>query len=148
MSAGDRGGVAELIRIIKQTRVPIICICNDLFSDKVKSLKNHCLDMRFQRPPAQLCRPRLLQIAKAEGLTIQPETVGATSGSCLTPGAGSGRGDDSLTGGPSQRDHDAAVLAFSVVDAQVGRCEGVRRLYPMSVLTTAAQCRRAGRMGR
>ena len=25
----DRGGVAELIALIKTTRIPIICICND-----------------------------------------------------------------------------------------------------------------------
>jgi len=29
MSAGDRGGIKALIDIIKVTKVPIICICND-----------------------------------------------------------------------------------------------------------------------
>jgi len=29
MSAGDRGGMAALISLIKTTRVPIICLCND-----------------------------------------------------------------------------------------------------------------------
>ena len=29
VGAGDRGGIAALIRIIKTTRTPIICICND-----------------------------------------------------------------------------------------------------------------------
>jgi len=27
--ASDRGGIAALIAIIKQTKTPIICICND-----------------------------------------------------------------------------------------------------------------------
>lgn len=29
MGAGDRGGNQELIALIKKTRVPVICICND-----------------------------------------------------------------------------------------------------------------------
>ena len=31
----DRGGVAELIALIKTTRIPIICICNDRLVDFV-----------------------------------------------------------------------------------------------------------------
>jgi replication factor C subunit 1 len=38
MGAGDRGGMAELIQMIKHSRVPIICICNDRQSQKMKSL--------------------------------------------------------------------------------------------------------------
>ena len=49
MSAGDRGGNASLIQLIKQTKVPIICICNDRQSQKVRSLANYCYDMRFRR---------------------------------------------------------------------------------------------------
>lgn len=29
MGGGDRGGIPELIKIIKTTKNPIICICND-----------------------------------------------------------------------------------------------------------------------
>ncbi len=29
MSSGDRGGIAAIIQLIKTTKVPIICICND-----------------------------------------------------------------------------------------------------------------------
>jgi replication factor C subunit 1 len=29
MSKGDRGGISEIIQMIKNTTVPIICICND-----------------------------------------------------------------------------------------------------------------------
>ena len=48
-SGGDRGGTAEIIQFIKKTKVPIICICNDIGSTKVRSLKNHCTDIRFQK---------------------------------------------------------------------------------------------------
>jgi len=29
MSGSDRGGIAAIIQVIKDTRTPIICICND-----------------------------------------------------------------------------------------------------------------------
>jgi len=29
VGAGDRGGIGALIQVIKDTRTPIICICND-----------------------------------------------------------------------------------------------------------------------
>ncbi len=40
-AAGDRGGVADLIQTIKVSRLPIICICNDKYSQKLRSLRNH-----------------------------------------------------------------------------------------------------------
>ncbi len=49
MSSGDRGGIAEVIRSIHGTKIPFICVCNDRYSQKLKSLANHCLDLRFRR---------------------------------------------------------------------------------------------------
>ena len=37
MGAGDRSGMAELIQMIKKSKVPIICICNDRQSTKILS---------------------------------------------------------------------------------------------------------------
>lgn len=50
VGAGDRGGIAALIKIIKETKTPIICICNDRQDRKLQSLVNHCYDLKFQRP--------------------------------------------------------------------------------------------------
>ena len=36
MSAGDRGGVADLIKTIAKSKVPIIAICNDRYNPKVR----------------------------------------------------------------------------------------------------------------
>ena len=49
MSGGDRGGTQQLIAMIKKTKIPIICICNDRQSPKVRSLVNHCIDIRFRK---------------------------------------------------------------------------------------------------
>lgn len=53
MSAGDRGGVADLIASIKISKIPIICICNDRYSQKLKSLVNYCLLLSFRKPTKQ-----------------------------------------------------------------------------------------------
>ncbi|KAJ2553258.1 DNA replication factor C complex subunit Rfc1 [Coemansia sp. RSA 1933] len=75
MSGGDRGGTTELIQLIKRTKVPIICICNDRQSTKVRSLANHCEDIRFRRPTEQQMRARLNTIAFREGLTLGPNAI-------------------------------------------------------------------------
>ncbi|XP_038714261.1 replication factor C subunit 1-like isoform X2 [Tripterygium wilfordii] len=70
MSAGDRGGVADLIASIKISKIPIICICNDRYSQKLKSLVNYCLALNFRKPTKQQMAKRLMQVAKGEGLQI------------------------------------------------------------------------------
>lgn len=75
MSAGDRGGMAELIQLIKKTKVPIICACNDRSSPKVRSLANYCMDLRFRRPDARQVVPRITEICRQEGLTVGPNTI-------------------------------------------------------------------------
>eukprot|EP00002_Diphylleia_rotans_P002283 TRINITY_DN11454_c0_g1_i1.p1 TRINITY_DN11454_c0_g1~~TRINITY_DN11454_c0_g1_i1.p1 ORF type:complete len:1003 (-),score=206.27 TRINITY_DN11454_c0_g1_i1:78-3086(-) len=68
MSGADRGGIATLIDLIKKTKVPVVCICNDYYSPKVRSLANHCLDLRFHRPTA-------LQIVKRLSVIVQQEKI-------------------------------------------------------------------------
>ncbi|KAF9684818.1 hypothetical protein SADUNF_Sadunf04G0158200 [Salix dunnii] len=70
MSAGDRGGVADLIASIKISKIPIICICNDRYSQKLKSLVNYCLLLSFRKPTKQQMSKRLIQVANAEGLKV------------------------------------------------------------------------------
>ena len=40
MSSGDRGGMQELIALIRRTKMPVVCICNDRGCQKVRSLAN------------------------------------------------------------------------------------------------------------
>ncbi|GMN28499.1 hypothetical protein TIFTF001_041180 [Ficus carica] len=70
MSAGDRGGIAGLISSIKISKIPIICICNDRYSQKLKSLVNYCLLLSFRKPTKQQKAKRLMQVATAEGLQV------------------------------------------------------------------------------
>ncbi|KAL1918388.1 uncharacterized protein VTP21DRAFT_3048 [Calcarisporiella thermophila] len=75
MSAGDRGGIAQLNQFIKKTKIPIICICNDRQSPKIRTLANSCGDVRFHRPMANQIRSRIMMIATREGLKIDANAV-------------------------------------------------------------------------
>ncbi|KAI5058482.1 hypothetical protein GOP47_0026652 [Adiantum capillus-veneris] len=70
MSGGDRGGVADLIASIKISKIPVICICNDRYSQKLKSLINYCLPLNYRKPTKQQMAKRLQQIARAEGMQV------------------------------------------------------------------------------
>eukprot|EP00968_Pinguiococcus_pyrenoidosus_P015801 scaffold1474_cov256-Pinguiococcus_pyrenoidosus.AAC.11 len=71
MSAGDRGGTQELIALLKDSKVPVITICNDRQSQKVRSLANHCYDLRVSRPTSQQIARRMMQIAAKEGVPVE-----------------------------------------------------------------------------
>ena len=45
--SNDRGGIAALIKIIENSKMPVICICNDRQNSKIRSLAYHCLDIKF-----------------------------------------------------------------------------------------------------
>lgn len=77
MSAGDRGGISELIELIKITRIPIICIANDRYSPRLKALCTHCLDLPYQRPNKIQIRKYLGSIAASEGLDIAQDVIEA-----------------------------------------------------------------------
>jgi replication factor C large subunit len=67
----DRGGVGAIVKIVEQSRVPVIMAANDPDIDKLRPLKKVCLLVRFQqiRIPliiALLQRICLLEHVKAE----------------------------------------------------------------------------------
>ncbi|KAL8271846.1 hypothetical protein Esti_004236 [Eimeria stiedai] len=75
LSGGDRGGSQAMIKLIDETRIPIICVCNDRMSTKVRTLAGRCLDLRFERPTAAALKSRMQQIANAENIPISEETL-------------------------------------------------------------------------
>lgn len=63
VGAGDRGGIAALIKVIKTSKTPIICICNDRQSQKLASLVNHCYDLKFARPQGEQIAKLVMKVA-------------------------------------------------------------------------------------
>lgn len=71
----DRGGMAELIAVIKSSKVPVICMCNDRHHEKIRSLANHCFDLRFARPHLNQIKGPMMSILFKEGVKISPKTI-------------------------------------------------------------------------
>ncbi|KAL0895357.1 hypothetical protein ABMA27_011491 [Loxostege sticticalis] len=71
----DRGGLQELISLIKATAVPIVCMCNDRNSQKMRSLVNYCYDLRFTRPRVDQIKSAMMSICFKEGLKIPPDAI-------------------------------------------------------------------------
>ena len=65
----------ELIQLIKTSQVPIICICNDRQHPKVRSLANHCFDLRFPRPRLDQIKGAMMSVAFKEGVRITPAAL-------------------------------------------------------------------------
>ena len=82
MGAGDRSGMSELIKMIKNSMVPIICICNDRQNQKIKSLAPHCLDLKYRRPVKSVIARRAVEVGKAEGMNIEYNAAEAVAESC------------------------------------------------------------------
>ncbi|CAF3325480.1 unnamed protein product [Rotaria socialis] len=79
----DRGGIQELIALIKRTRIPIICICNDRQHKKIRSLANYCYDLRFYRPTVQQIRGAMMTVLHRENIhQIKQETLDDIIKSC------------------------------------------------------------------
>ncbi|XP_033105494.1 replication factor C subunit 1-like [Anneissia japonica] len=71
----DRGGMQELIQLIKSSKIPIICMCNDRMHQKIRSLANHCFDLRFQRPQVKQIKASMMSVACKEGIKIPPQAM-------------------------------------------------------------------------
>ncbi|CAG9853876.1 unnamed protein product [Phyllotreta striolata] len=66
----DRGGIQELINLIKTSNVPIICMCNDRNHQKMRSLVNYCFDLKFTPPKINHIQGAMMSICFKEGLNI------------------------------------------------------------------------------
>lgn len=79
----DRGGIQELISLIKDSSIPIICMCNDRNHQKMRSLVNYCYDLRFSRPRLEQIKGAMMTICFKEKIKLPPggieEIISATN---------------------------------------------------------------------
>uniref|UniRef100_A0A182K0H6 Replication factor C subunit 1 n=1 Tax=Anopheles christyi TaxID=43041 RepID=A0A182K0H6_9DIPT len=80
----DRGGMQELIALIKESHIPIICMCNDRNHPKIRSLVNYCFDLRFNRPRVEQIKGAMMSVCFKEQLKLSPgvleEIIAGTGG--------------------------------------------------------------------
>jgi DNA polymerase III delta prime subunit len=53
--------------------MPIICICNDKYSQKLKSLRTHTLELEFRKPDKRAIAKRMMAVAQREGLAMNEQ---------------------------------------------------------------------------
>ncbi|XP_043793318.1 replication factor C subunit 1 [Apis laboriosa] len=71
----DRGGLQELIKLIKLTDIPIVCICNDRSHSKMRTLANYTFDLRFSKPRLEQIRAAMKSICFKENINITNEDL-------------------------------------------------------------------------
>ncbi|KAL3281590.1 hypothetical protein HHI36_004797 [Cryptolaemus montrouzieri] len=71
----DRGGMQELLNLIKISKIPIICMCNDRSLQKMRSLANYCFDLRFEKPKVQQILGFVMSICFRENIKMNPQVA-------------------------------------------------------------------------
>jgi replication factor C subunit 1 len=74
-SCGDHGFISALIECIKETEIPIICICDDKFSQSLKPLLTHCFDIKMAKPKYAEIYPLVYKIVTEEKIKISKSSV-------------------------------------------------------------------------
>eukprot|EP00931_Biecheleriopsis_adriatica_P092270 TRINITY_DN66091_c0_g1_i1.p1 TRINITY_DN66091_c0_g1~~TRINITY_DN66091_c0_g1_i1.p1 ORF type:complete len:627 (-),score=177.93 TRINITY_DN66091_c0_g1_i1:153-2033(-) len=82
MAGGDAGGMQALIKMIQNTKSPVICICNDRGAMQVKELAKHCYDLRFKRPENIAVAKRIKSIVESEGKKVELAAVESVVDAC------------------------------------------------------------------
>ena len=71
----DRGGVAEIGRIIKTSRHPMILMANDFYSKRLQSIKPKCQVIKMKKSRWNSISALLRKIAQAEGVEVEPAAL-------------------------------------------------------------------------
>ena len=73
-AGGDYGFISALTECIKETKIPIICICNDRYDQSIKPILNYCFDIKMTKPSYQEVYKLLYNIVVSEKIKIkEPE---------------------------------------------------------------------------
>jgi replication factor C subunit 1 len=69
-SGGDYGFIASLVECIKETQIPIICICDDRYSQNIKPILNYCFDIKLGKPSYDDTYRLIYKVVTAENIKI------------------------------------------------------------------------------
>ena len=71
----DRGGVKELIKILKTTRSPIVLTANDAYNPRLSSIRKYCMIISFKKPTVRETISHLKRICTKEGINADEEAL-------------------------------------------------------------------------
>jgi replication factor C large subunit len=75
LGSSDRGGIAEVINVIKQSVNPIILTAKDAYDPKLKTLRNYCDLLKARRIPVNTIEKKLNEIAIKEKIMMSGESI-------------------------------------------------------------------------
>ena len=70
-AGGDYGFISSLTECIKETKIPIICMCNDRYDQSIKPILNYCFDIKMTKPSYQEVYRLLYNIVVTEKIRIK-----------------------------------------------------------------------------
>jgi replication factor C subunit 1 len=68
--ASDHGFIGNLVECIKESFIPIICICDNRYSQNIKPILNYVYDIKIPLPKFDDLYPLLYKIVTTEGIKI------------------------------------------------------------------------------
>jgi len=74
-SGGDYGFMSCLTDCIKETKIPIICICNNRYEQSIKPILNYCFDIKMSKPSYQDTYRLVYNIVVTEKIKIKESEV-------------------------------------------------------------------------
>lgn len=74
-AGGDYGFISYLTECIKETKIPIICICNNRYDQSIKSILNYCFDIKMTKPSYQEVYRLLYNIVVTEKIKIKEQEL-------------------------------------------------------------------------
>ena len=72
---GDYGFIGALVECIKETEIPIICICDDRYSQTIKPILAHCFDIKMSKPTYEEVYRLIYNIVTKENIKISKSNV-------------------------------------------------------------------------
>ena len=69
-SGGDYGFISTLTDCIKETCIPIICICDDRYNQNIKPILNYCVDIKLGKPTYEEIYRLIYKVVTTEQIKI------------------------------------------------------------------------------
>jgi replication factor C subunit 1 len=74
-SGGDYGFISTLVGFVKESQIPIICICDDRYCQNIKPILNYCYDIKLVKPSYDEIYRLVYKIVLAEKIKISKSTI-------------------------------------------------------------------------
>ena len=69
-SISERGFISVILEFIKETQIPIICICDNKYDQTIKPILAYCFDIKLTPPTLDEVYPLIYDIVKNENIKI------------------------------------------------------------------------------